>query len=257
MSAYHYAIVLDIILGTCTSFNASTLMIREYWKAPASMAIRYIPMFLIIIFLGLTVVYQRGRKGSPEWQPSTNRNASAILLPAACFLDPNFHVFKDMAGARLSDIGSPMRAFAIPELWLWLPNVYILAIGFVTNILYYFKAFRNTNPYNGRNGHILRKVVLAYKIFVVLAYWATIMYCWIHILQRKNWVRKSGWLETNKQGLSEEDDWSGIGQIAPLAGLAALLIILFDRFKVDTSSDEQRKDPTTQDNGWYPLQDVP
>lgn len=134
MSAYHYAIATDIVLLTCSNFNASTFMIRDYWRAPVTTIFRYGAITVIYFFLGLMLNLQRKRLNNPEWRPPLSRNNSIILLPASCFLDPDFRVFNKMSEARLDNIGRPMAWFTMPEFGLYIPTTTIFAIGFLENL---------------------------------------------------------------------------------------------------------------------------
>lgn len=213
MSAYHYAAAVDIGLITCSNFNASTLMIRDYWKAPWSALFRHLSISIVYVFLGFMLNYQRRRLDNPEWQPPLSRTNFAILLLASCFLDSDFRVCKqDMNDARLDNIGRPMGRSMLLEYWIYIPNVIFFAIGFFKNVIQCSLFVRRRNmPEKPAYTYFAWLGIFLLEILVLIWCLATQIYCWMHNQARRRWVNKSGWMEFNDERKSLEDDWTGTG----------------------------------------------
>lgn len=106
--AYHYSLVIDIDLISFPSFVASTLTTRRFYKTPLAAAVRLLSGITVIVLLSMILRYQYDQRDGPELWRSYKKKTSAILFPASCFLDPNFHVFQ-----RHNSTDSPETKLAI------------------------------------------------------------------------------------------------------------------------------------------------
>ena len=112
ISAYHYAIVIEIGLMSCASFVLTMAFVSEYWKAPITGVLRWIVILVIVSFLGVELNHQRTRTEYPEYQPPFSRKDSAILLPASCFLDSQFKdIYSGLDTLVREKIGYPMKSY--------------------------------------------------------------------------------------------------------------------------------------------------
>ena len=90
ISAYHYAIGIQIGLISCASFVLTMAFVSEYWKAPITGVLRRSAILVIAAFLNLELNGQRTRIENPEYLPPLSRKDSAILLLSSCFSDSQF-----------------------------------------------------------------------------------------------------------------------------------------------------------------------
>lgn len=223
LSAYHLAIAINITLITCANFALSNLMIRRYWAHPLSALIRYGSISIVVVALGWLTNYERSGE-YPEWQPPSTRNSSAILLPASCFMDPDHQVF-NISDTRLDTIGHPIKiawGFVI-----WILITILLGIGAVKNLLGPCVNWHIREKNQQNYSRIWSSAIAVYKGLILALCLTVHVYSWVHIIQLKNWVRKSGWIDSEQNG-NPEDTWDSIGQITPIFALATHFFTLSD-----------------------------
>ena len=202
LSAYHFTIAINIVLITSANFVLTNFFIRKYWTTYVSAFFRYSSMLLLFCALGWLPVYHHNRP-KPKWLPSSTSKTSAILLPASCFLDSDFHVFKNLTGPQLDEIGHPMLKSG--EFYFYILNALGLGIGILKNIVHACAERRKRKSHQNYS-RIASVLISVYKGFILSSWLSVTVYSWYHILKLKEWVGHSGWIE-QESGVNPEDRW--------------------------------------------------
>lgn len=211
LSAYHYSLAMDIGLISLSSFVASTLTIRDYYKSLWAAALRFSCIITVMVLLGMVLNRQRGQPESPELLPSSSRKTSAIFLPALCFLDPDFRVFKDNKDSQInSQIGKPQNT-ATYYIVLMAFNILTLLVGFLRNV------FRG--HFDKVNGFVWVYRVLASLVIVV-----TSLFALSHFVTLKVFIDRSGWIQLNSNHNNPENTIGAIDQLVPLFSMLIIPI---------------------------------
>ena len=237
LSAYHFNVAINLGLIVCSSFVLSTLMVRNYWKTPFCDLLRYAAVLVVFVFLGWMLSYQARQPDAPEWEPSPNRNDSAVLLPVACFLDPDFHIFENLTDARLDQIGHPVGPSTLPEFRLFILTTIWFGVGLLKSILHtWFDRGKATKDriYSFKVGWC----ILLYKIAALFSLLVTTILAWRHIIVLRQWVSHSGWIQLEPDGGNPEDNYDSLGQLAPMMALMRIPLVFLDQFAWDDGSPQ-------------------
>lgn len=240
LSAYHYRLAIDIGLISCSSFISSTLMIRNYYKKPITAILRYMIISTVFGLLGILIFYQRDGLSGPEQWPK-NRKTSAILLPASCFLDPDFHVFQGNTSQKIRDqIGNPDNTVRFPMIF-WIMDLILLIFSCIKNL--YQSYFDKVHPEAADYPYIWRCLTRFYKVLAFLILFATSSIAWTHILWLLVFVNDSGWIKLNSSKTNPERTFSDIGQLISLFSMFSILISFSQLYKwlpeQDSTADEE------------------
>jgi hypothetical protein len=238
LSAYHYSLAMDIGLITLSSFVASTLTVRKYWKTPLTATLRFICIIIVLSLIAPILNQQRSQPKFFELLPNFKRKTSAIFLPASCFLDPDFGVFENVKDQRINEqIGNPQNT-APCYIIFGILNIIILVLGLIRNYLRAY--FDRLNPGESKPKAFKRYFLRLYRGFAFLVIIATTAYAWAHIGYLRAFVTASGWIQLNSNHENPENTVGGIGQLVPLF---SMLTILF------TFATELVKRPEEPDTG--------
>ena len=228
MSTYHYAVVTDIVLMSCANFVLITALVSEYWRAPVTGFLRFGAMVVIFTFLGITLNYQRTRVRKAEYIPPDSRNDSVILLPASCFLDPQFKgLSSNLTTSMLKKIGYQVKPYLFWEFRLWIVLVVFFFAGTLRTIVQFFSDRRRKKgkAYNLAIGVI----ICCWKTLVLLLFMVVSILAWVRILRLKSWVNRSQWIKPGRIP-NPENDMLANGQILSLLQLGIILVFIFNEF---------------------------
>lgn len=246
MSLYHFRLGLDIIEIACANSFLSLLLVRDYWKAPASAILRLFALTLSIYLLYSLLDIQQERGYSAERLPPPERNNSLVLLKALCFLNKDLSdaVFANRTDATFTNSTDQFFATAIanqtinyvtltkeeyeavgpldytkshPE-WIF---VNALIVNLVLTIVYaVFRFLRKITP-NGISHFIFFSYCLGTWIFCLVVLCGNASY----IFDLRQWVNGSGWFGT------DSENYVGLGQWAALMAMGGVLFSFLDEWK--------------------------
>lgn len=224
---YHFRIGINLLLLACANYLQTLGLTRQYWHSwPAGTAalLRLLVVVGIYFFCGWILGIQNQRnllsnhQFTVERVPEGNKRDSAILLKAACFLDPIFQnaTFASLTNAERTQIGIQENhglAFEwILELMLAACTFLVLMFRLLCSIFRSLeKRMKKTRIYTLFCGFIW---VLSMIVFCYSA--ATVS-------NLRSWVAKSGWLEFDYKS-NPDNNVSGFGQTVALLSVVAMLI---------------------------------
>ncbi|KAK8009445.1 hypothetical protein PG991_011996 [Apiospora marii] len=239
ISAYHYNIVGNMMLISCATHLMSVTVVRHYWQYPLLALLRVLCVTGVFIVTGLLMVNQNAADADikfPTEVPPANETMSLLFLPAACFETGNSPL-KDTFRNTTADANT----FFAKNLnqstpgntihgWNWyiiLLLFYLAAI--VAEAIRYLRRNKHHAGWRGALGKRmsrvfpprtrLRKAVsfgyLAYLTGGVVVSAIAVVKSIIYIFQLRDWVERSGWMETDN-GINPENDWSSFGQLVPI-----------------------------------------
>ncbi|KAK4638961.1 Mannosyl-oligosaccharide alpha-1,2-mannosidase 1B [Podospora bellae-mahoneyi] len=219
LSAYHYNFAVDTLILSLSCVTLSVYVLDDFWRSKWIGCLRTAASIIIYTFLCRYLYYQMERNTSPElmFTPTPGRSDSSLLLPMACFLDPDLDPFISLAPEQRDAIGGPG-----PKVTPAFVFCYMLAVGYVGAHLEKFLT-RNRPNYH-QNVFLTTAFVVLCSIPCFLSY--------AHLTILRDWVDMSGWMEVANGGGSPEKEIRSIGQIMPLATIFWILAISFDTGKL-------------------------
>lgn len=253
MSVYHYYVALDSTLLACSTLVATfTFVGVRYWSnglARTLGIIRFIAMLVIFSLLGVFLSYQafnHSATSMPEsiLRPDNGRNDSAILLPVACFLDPDL-AERDgpyrstrsfpLSNEQLDRIGRPIKSSHQPQIVIFWVLVGTLLLGIVTHFLEARTRHRESDQRTKKAK--AAEFILPYIWFFILCMClVTDLFCAAHIGSLRSWTKSSGWMIDGA-----ENDLNSIGQLLPLFSLIPIVFSLVDSMKSGRKKSEKGK----------------
>ena len=246
LSAYHYYIAVDIMLFACSAIVLAALLSHPYYWQTIAALLRFLLNVTLLTFSGILVVYQGFRTPIfPEWMPPDikRRNDSALILPASCFLDPQLIVYESIYSSRsggriknsaqLARVGTPVDTRKTPELALFLLLLSCFVLIHLSSLIgVCFRAKLNRmhqRPFRTGAAWLgafeVSSWVLVFGVCI-----ATDIVCTYHVVALRLWAHASGWMQLSP--LSGEDDFVGISQLVPILGLAAILMVILEHFRL-------------------------
>lgn len=230
ISAYHYAIGIEIGLISCANSILTIAFVSEYWKAPFTGMLRLVAMVPIFAFLGYELNQQRTRVENPEYIPSFSRNDSTVLLPASCFLDSQFKdIYSNLSTSVREKIGYTMKPHHFWEFALWIGTVIGLFAGILRGLMQLWTdRGRKAKTYYFWTG----LVICLYKFAALMLFAIVNWVAWLRIWDLKTWVGRSGWIKPGRV-TNPEDDWLGNGQILPMLQLVMIVVFIFNEYELE------------------------
>jgi hypothetical protein len=249
-SAYHYSMGLSTILCACTSITFSVLIVHDYWKAKVAAFLRFSVAAVIFAVLIRFQVYQyyRGFAAEPLcwffYKKPAESVDSTVILPIACFLDPELNPLMDLTGAQIHQVGGRYNSRSQPEIYF---SVFVAVIFFLGHLKHWLTYLREWLRYRPRHDDQWRPwfyrphgsyhcwwlslltwgFPLAACIFVYVA-------SWIHMQNLRNWVHGSGWIEGGFGGMNPERDLTSLGQLIPIVTLIWIVINTAEAWRLDS-----------------------
>jgi hypothetical protein len=229
-----------MLLLTCATHLLSVAVVRHYWRYPLLAGIRVAVITGVFVVTGLLLGNQNAtnRIPFPSEVPPLKNPDSYLLMPAACFQASNSPFirtfttsFKDEEHAKKAFLearpGNKIEGWNFYLLILFCYGAAILVeIGKKVVRINQRKQFFNMSQglkstfLSGKSGGLIRGLSrFAYGLYLaacVAISGVTIGFQVTQLFGLRRWARRSGWLETNEGGLSEEDDWSTFGQLVPM-----------------------------------------
>ncbi|KAK8094953.1 hypothetical protein PG997_001638 [Apiospora hydei] len=227
ISAYHYNIVGNMMLISCATHLMSVTVVRHYWQYPFLALLRVLCVTGVFIVTGLLMVNQNAADPDikfPTEVPAADETDSFLLLPAACFETARSPLEDTIRNTTSIHPGNTIHG------WNWyiiLLLFYLAAI--IAEAIRYFRRNKNHAGWRGKPGKRLsqvfkpktklRKAVsfgyLAYLTGGVVVSSIAVIKSIVYIFQLRDWVARSGWMETDN-GINPENDWSSFGQLVPI-----------------------------------------
>ncbi len=218
ISAYHYNVAIDNMVVALTCLTLSVYMLPDYWEARFASVLRVLVTLLIFAFLLRFLAYQFQSAVSPDLMVlfTRSRTDSSLLLPMACFLDPDLDPFKGLTKEMLAKIGGIGPRFT-PELFcsIALAICYLVAIG--TRIWY-------------RKNKARPPLLLTGAVVLICVF--SCCWCLVHTFVIWYWVDQSGWVNTRGApgfpDVNPEMNVRAAGQMLPLATMIWVIIRCLD-----------------------------
>ncbi|KAL9043442.1 MAG: hypothetical protein Q9214_003374 [Letrouitia sp. 1 TL-2023] len=224
---YHFEVAVNLLLLACANYLQALGFTPKYWRSwPAAMAdfLKLLGVVGIYLCFGWMMALQNDQHFADkhrfvaERMPAKAKIDSAILLKAACFLDPVFqnNTFMPLDEAQRAHIGleenNGKAAEWILGLMLGVATLIILVIRFVTSF--------GHSPKN-----LMKKTAFHYLYYAPIWLLSLVVFCYSAntILGLRSWVSESGWVQLVEKG-NPENNVRGFGQTAALLLMVAMLL---------------------------------
>lgn len=253
VTAYHYNIIANMLLLTCATHLISISIVRNYWRNLWQSTLRLILISMILLVTGLFLANQdaNGHIKFPTDIPPLNSTLNVtmlLFLPAACYQDDThmMETMKESFGGseqfrKALFLDSPKNHIRGWGYYIGMLLWYLLAL-LVTYVRHFYhmcqrcgawtaisRAFvpicfssvpgpeEDINTDNKRH-KIFHWIHTIYMLSGVALGSVTAITSADFIIKMRNWVQKSGWLETDptKLQVSPEDDATSFGQQVPI-----------------------------------------
>jgi len=194
LTAYHYNVGIDLILLSCASQVISVLVVRDYWKTKTAALARTVVSCFILAILGRFLHYQFQRPKSPEYMSRFvwERTDSALLLPMACFLDPDLDPFRGHSTHRVDNVGGFRKSSESPEFTFYIVLVACFVAGHGAHAVRRWRASRE--PSTARHSSCFGFFTGAYWVLTLTSCGFIYVWCWFHMFTLRTWANNSGWL---------------------------------------------------------------
>lgn len=207
----------------------SVALIRTYWRNPLAALFRL--LLSIGCFIGVGFAIFRKANYAPDWPPPSSRKDSVILLPVACLLESTLRSRAESQAKQ----GSADLDFGSSTKWPYERWFFIaLVIAFLQAHVSILSRFvEKKNHARAMKNHTRAKNRTRAKRnnccgFVTAIYWFCILtpptftsvWCWIHVYQAREWVRKSGWIGSPNPEMIIWD----LGQLVALGLLVTVIM---------------------------------
>ena len=219
VTAYHYNAGIDLILLSCASQVLSIVVVRDYWSTKTASAVRTLFSCFIFAVLGRFLYYQFQRPKAPEYMTRfvSERTDSALLMPMACFLDPDLDPFKGLSPLRVDNVGGFRKSSESPEWPFYIILIVCFALG---QIAHGVRGLRGSHKRPAaRHSRCFGFMVGAYWVLSILSCSIIYIWCWIHMWTLRDWANNSGWLTDRG-----EVYLGSMGQIIPIATFFWVLV---------------------------------
>lgn len=248
LSLYHFRVATNLIEIACGNAVLVLAILRGYWTSLISALIRVVMIVVVFSLLNFNLSIEGKRAWVAERLPPKTRSDSAVLLNAACLLDPGFkwRVFDHLTDDERAAIGVYGRAPSQPA-WIFLIILIIVwAIAWTQQLVTAFKYYQlkgtKTIEKKYRSKWLESAVCSIARLATLPCEWLPLVISistWIfiatlfifntvYILQLRSWVGSSGWL--NQSATSDsENDIRGFGQLAALFSTLGIITAAFDR----------------------------
>lgn len=238
ISAYHYNVVANMLLVTCATHLMAVTVSRHYWEHPWVGGLRVIVTTLVYLVTGILLSNQgSGSLGFPTRVPDLKEQYSPLLLPAACFQTGDSGFAKSFSQSFTSS--SSFFGGRIPGWTQYLVMFIFYALAVFINL---GRLIRRGTGHDGRRRRTVnwmkrscaplfrakRPLYWLFGAYLVggigIASW-TVVTSAQYVLELRNWVDKSGWMDL-EHGRNPENDPSTFGQLVPVL-LITLIIFTF------------------------------
>ena len=222
---YQLNISVNLLLLACTSYLQTLGLTPHYWRSwLASMAVLLRLLAVVGVYfcfgwiLAIQNTFRSGHQFVAERMPGKNQTDSAVMLKAACFLDPNFqnNTFIALSQAERTHIGLQDNDGPAAEWLLGILLAVVTAVVFIGSIPFSLRR----SPGDSKKNTVLHKIFYA---FTWIPSAVVFSYSCSTVSGLRSWVSKSGWLQSVERG-SPLDGVRGFGQTAALVLIAAMLI---------------------------------
>jgi hypothetical protein len=226
ISAYHYNIVVYIIFANCSTFTLAVIFVRNYFKNFVTGMLRLIAMIVILAVYSHVLQSQSANFAPFEVVPEKGTSDSVLFLPAICLLDTESSASQDY---NLSKLTRNFQ-FLLDMIFAW--AVIAQAIPPIRRMMDRRRLDPKAIDIKKSRGISLRRALAFVLMKLILCFFPFlyIRLAWSNIMKLRIWVDKSGWMDKTEG--NPEFDNLGIGQLAPLVALAAIVVPITDRFSV-------------------------
>lgn len=261
ISWYHFTVGLYSSLVALASSLLSFVFVRTYFASLLAGATRMLVSVALgaMLGFGFSLEIERGLTPTqliPDW---STVNSSAIFLPAGCVLDKALHdnLTRSLDDIHFQNIGGKWLSWwKYPILIFWS----LIAVQFGFCLLFHlFRKMRTNKDYEkvpgapsssapGRPARrtARRKLWSNFRLFLLsftgFTCAVTLVLGWVVILQLRHFVDSSVWLHRDGAGTNPENDVRGLGQLAAIVTMGAILIAMFDKYR---ATEYQQRYPST------------
>ena len=255
---YQVTIGVNLLLMTCANYLLTLGLVRHHWRskiAGLAALLRLLAVAGIYFLLGWILSLQndwRKRPHAAEYMPDKSRNSSAILLKAACFLDPAFQNTTlsqnttTIPGQRNNDFGIGDNHGLAPE---WIFGIFLAIVTTLVLTVRLLGSFTRLGRLDSDKAGMPTYMKFLKNKLIQKGYWWLIWvlsvvvygYSAYTISGLRSWVSQSGWLKSGERG-NPEDRVSGFGQIAALVLMVAVVIAALDNAALSGKRTGKQKD---------------
>ncbi|KAI3324384.1 hypothetical protein HD806DRAFT_543725 [Xylariaceae sp. AK1471] len=251
-SAYHYSMGLSTILCACTSITFSVLIVHNYWKAKVAAFLRFSVSAVIFAVLIRFQVYQyyRGFAAEPVgwffYEKPAGSVDSTVLVPIACFLDPELNPLTGLSRTQIREVGGRFTSRSQPEIYF---SVFVAVMFFLGHLKHWLKYLRkrfiNRPRSNDQGKSWFYRAYRPYYFWwlPLLAWGFPLAACifvyvtsWVHMQNLRNWVHGSGWIQGGFGGENPERDLTTLGQVTPIVTLIWIVINTSEAWRLDSTT---------------------
>jgi len=226
----------------------SVIIVRNYWRYPWLAILRILAISGVFIVTGLLFTNQNAAdKRFPTGVPDADQSDSLIFLPAACFQSS-----KNTATATFQDSVRNPNAFFVQTIGHSTPdnkiqgwNIYVITLlyygaALIAESVRFIRRARGRPGWRGNlakrvgrtcaMGTVQRKVVsgvfLLYLFGGVAISSVDVVLAGSYIFNLRDWVNKSGWIQTINDE-NPENDATSFGQLVPILTSSLVLFSFF------------------------------
>lgn len=213
----------------------TVLFLPDFFKGnrlgPISGIVRPVAMLAVFIlgaiFLLSMQVVENARY-PPQWPPADAKH-SMLLLPAACYLDPDPKPYSYLDANATAYLGEGELARSKRQqvpFALGCALAVLFVFGFFGQFLFYILNARgdSSQRYNSSPKASNPRKTLVTLIWTLS--WITCLgiasYSAHYIIYIRRWVDRSGWLAHDERGRNPKNGIYGVGQLLPLIQLVAV-----------------------------------
>ncbi|KAI6785917.1 uncharacterized protein J7T54_006256 [Emericellopsis cladophorae] len=244
VSLYHYLVAFHMILAGLATFLLAFVMIsqpyKEFFSTVARLTIFLICLIAVSNSKDMQRAYLERLQDIQSHLPTSNQRDSFIILPAYCILEQLLDPSEDLGTEERQHLANRGIERSVYPQFVTICTLF----GFTTFFtllgpqIRFFVLPRSIDDCHGpidaldadeKRGALLDDQIylgLFYKIVVWIACVAIIIWNWITVAFLRKWIDESEWL--NNKGGNAENDVLGIGQLAPLASLGTIGLVLVD-----------------------------
>lgn len=239
LSHYHYYIVLDVILVFLSSVIVSTALVdHHYWES----SLRFLRLggsIGLLVVLALLLIYQTKLKLSPEWfVPRGGRTDSSMLLPAACFLDPDLLKWENPMSQDLTALEDPYGRSKLGKTTVIAPELVLVCVLGILFILIHSLTYSHFKDRN-KGGHS-SGLLLALRILILVENMLVGGMCFYHIFRLRSWIYSSGWMDA--LSVAAEGNFYDLGQLLPILSMATLASAAWEEWWAPVDPPQTQKE---------------
>ncbi|KAH7067916.1 hypothetical protein FB567DRAFT_615504 [Paraphoma chrysanthemicola] len=193
LTSYHFTVAVNQMMIALSVITFSVALVRTYWRNPLAAGFRLLLSFGAFVGVGLTIF--RKANYAPDWPPPESRKDSAILLPVACLLETSLRTRAEhQAEENTAELGFGSSNAWPPERFFFIALIVAFLIAHFSVPIRYLERRRSSLPAKWTR----------FRGWITVLYWASMLvpptfisvWCWIKVYKTREWVKRSGWMES-------------------------------------------------------------